>query len=176
MRWCRCRSCSACGSPVYYYRWAYYRALWRAPTACAVRGSHASYTGEIRFPLIMQNLHRFFFYLVILISVLNTYDVMQAFRVPDGSFGFGLGTVIMLINVVLLWAYTLYCHSCRHITGGRLKHFSKHPVRYRIWTQVSRLNTRHIQLTWATLGARTLTELYIMLVASGTIGDLRFVN
>ena len=47
----------------YYYRRAYYRAFWRAPAACAVREPHARYTGETRFPLILQNLHRFFFYM-----------------------------------------------------------------------------------------------------------------
>jgi hypothetical protein len=160
----------------YYYRRAYYRAFWRAPAACAVREPHAKYTGETRFPLIMQNLHRFFFYLVILISILNTYDVIQAFRGPNGSFGFGLGTVIMLVNVVLLWAYTLSCHSCRHITGGRLKNFSKHPARYWIWTQVSKLNARHMQLAWTTLGTLMLTDLYIWLVAAGVFSDPRFFN
>jgi hypothetical protein len=160
----------------YYYRRAYYRAFWRAPAACAVREPHAKYTGETRFPLIMQNLHRIFFYMVLLISILNTYDVIQAFRGPNGSFGFGLGTVIMLANVVLLWAYTLSCHSCRHITGGRLKNFSKHPVRYWIWTQVSRLNTRHMQLAWTTLGTLMLTDLYIWLLAAGVFSDPRFFN
>jgi hypothetical protein len=67
----------------------------------------------------MQDLHRYFFYVVILISVLNTYDVAQAFRGPDGDFGIGLGSLIMLGNVILLWCYMLSCHSCRHITGGR---------------------------------------------------------
>jgi hypothetical protein len=85
----------------YYYRRAYYRAFWRAPAACAVREPHASYSGETRFPLIMQNLHRYFFYLVLLISLLNTWDVIQAFRGPNGSFGLGLGTLIMLGNVIL---------------------------------------------------------------------------
>ncbi|HEY2549287.1 MAG TPA: hypothetical protein VGI64_01775 [Streptosporangiaceae bacterium] len=160
----------------YYYRRAYYRAFWQAPTACAVREPHASYSGETKFPLIMQNLHRFFFYLVILISILNTYDVVQAFRGPNGSFGFGLGTIIMLVNVVLLWAYTVSCHSCRHITGGRLKHFSKHPTRYWIWTQVSKLNAKHMQLAWTTLGTLMLTDLYILLLAAGVFGDFRFVN
>jgi len=78
--------------------------------------------------------------------------------------------------VILLWAYTVSCHSCRHITGGRLKHFSRHPVRYQVWTFVSRLNTRHMQLAWTTLGTLMLTDLYIGLVASGTISDLRFIN
>jgi hypothetical protein len=160
----------------YYYRRAYYRAFWRAPAACAVREPHAEYTGETRFPLIMQNLHRYFFYMVILISILNTYDVTQAFRGPNGSFGFGLGSLIMLANVILLWCYTLSCHSCRHITGGRLKHFSKHPVRYWIWTKISKMNAKHMQLAWTTLGTLMLTDLYIWLVAAHVFSDFRFYN
>ena len=42
---------------------------------------------------------------------------------------------------MLLWAYTLSCHSCRHIMGGRLKNFSKHPVRYWCWTQIASSTT-----------------------------------
>src|ERR1035441_7279406 len=141
-----------------------------------VREPHATYTGETRFPLIMQNLHRYFFYAVILISILNTYDLVQAFRGPDGSFGLGLGTLIMAVNVVLLWGYTLSCHSCRHITGGRLRNFSSHPVRYWAWTKISWLNARHMQLAWTTLGTLMLTDLYVMLVASGAISDLRIFN
>jgi hypothetical protein len=160
----------------YYYRRSYYRAFWRAPAACAVREPHARYYGETRFPLILQNLHRYFWVIVLAVSVLNSYDVVQAFRGPNGSFGFGIGSLIMLGNVILLWAYTLGCHSCRHITGGRLKHFSRHPVRYWMWTRVSWLNARHMQFAWITLGTLMLTDLYIMLVASGAISDLRFVN
>ncbi len=160
----------------YYYRRAYYRAFWRAPAACAVREAHATYSGETRFPLIVQNLHRYLFYMAVIIAVLLTYDAAQAFRGPDGNFGFGLGSLIMLANVILLWAYTLSCHSCRHITGGRLKHFSKHPVRYWIWTKISWLNARHMQLAWITLGTLLLTDLYIMLVASGAFSDPRFFN
>jgi hypothetical protein len=78
--------------------------------------------------------------------------------------------------VVLLWGYTLGCHSCRHITGGRLKNFSKHPVRYWFWTKVSQLNGRHMQLAWITLGTLMLTDLYILLVASGAFPDPRIFN
>src|SRR4249920_2677871 len=70
----------------YYYRKAYYRAFWRAPAACAVREPHAKYTGETRLPLILQNVHRYFFYAAVLVGILLTYDVTQAFRGPDGNF------------------------------------------------------------------------------------------
>jgi hypothetical protein len=159
----------------YYYRGAYYRSVWQAPTACAVAEPHATYTGETRFPLIVQNTHRYFFYIAGIISLINTYDAIIAFQSPSG-FGFGLGNIILVVNVILLWTYTLSCRSCRHVVGGRLKHFSKHPVRYWMWTQVSRLNTRHKMYAWITLGTLILTDLYVALVASGTIHDLRFIG
>ena len=159
----------------YYYRGAYYRSVWQSPTACAVAEPHAKYTGETRFPLIIQNTHRYFFYIAGIISLINTYDAIVAFHSPSG-FGFGLGNIILVVNVVMLWVYTVSCHSCRHVVGGRLKHFSKHPVRYWMWTQVSRLNTRHKLYAWITLGTLMLTDFYIMLVASGTISDLRFIG
>ena len=164
----------------YYYRKSYYRAFWASPPACAVSEPHSKYTGETRFPLILQNAHRYFFYMAVLISVINTYDMVVAFQsdAPDGTarFGLGLGNLILLVNVIGLWLYTASCHSCRHVTGGRLKHFSRHPVRYKVWTVVSRLNTRHMLFAWITIGTLILTDLYIMLVASGTISDLRIVN
>jgi len=159
----------------YYYRKAYYRSVWQSPPACAVAEPHSRYTGETRLPLIIQNSHRYFFYAAFIISIINTYDAIMAFHSPTG-FGFGLGNIILTVNVILLWVYTLSCHSCRHITGGRLKHFSKHPVRYWIWTQISKLNTRHMLYAWITLGTLMLTDFYVMLVASGAISDPRFVG
>jgi hypothetical protein len=159
----------------YYYRRAYYRSFWLSPPACAVPDGHKRYSGETRFPLVFQNLHRYAFYAAVLISLLNTFDAIISFRGTEG-FGFGLGNVIIVANVVLLWAYTVSCHSCRHIMGGRLKHFSAHPVRYRAWSFVSKLNTRHMLLAWITLGSLALTDFYIMAVSAGWISDLRFIN
>jgi hypothetical protein len=58
--------------------------------------------------------------------------------------------------------------------GGRLTHFSKHPVRYKAWTFVSKLNTRHMAFAWASLIGVAVADLYVALVAGGTITDLRF--
>jgi hypothetical protein len=160
----------------YYYRRAYYRAFWQSPPACAVAEPHGKYTGETRFPLIVQNLHRYFWLVAGLVSVVNTWDVIQAFRPKGHTFGFGLGTLIMLANVVLLWAYTISCHSCRHIIGGKLRNFSRHPMRYKAWGYISKLNAKHMQLAWTTLGTLMLTDGYIALVASGTFSDPRIIH
>ncbi|AYY15638.1 hypothetical protein EF847_18130 [Actinobacteria bacterium YIM 96077] len=157
----------------YYYRKAYYRSFWMSPPACAVPDRHASYTGETRFPLILQNLHRYTFYIAVVIVLINTWDAILAFGGEDG-FGVGLGNLVLLFNVVMLWLYTLSCHSCRHVFGGRLRHFSRHPVRYRWWTFVSKLNTRHMQYAWMSLGSLFLVDFYVMAVAAGWISDLRF--
>ena len=159
----------------YYYRRAYYRSFWLSPPACAVPDGHKRYTGETRFPLIFQNAHRYAFYAAVIISLINTWDAIRSF---DGSkgFGIGLGNVILWGNVLLLWAYTLSCHSCRHITAGRLKHFSRHPLRYRAWLFISRLNAKHMLLAWVTLGTLMFTDIYVMSVSAGWISDLRFIG
>ena len=71
----------------YYYRKSYYRAFWSSPPACAVAEPHAKYSGETRFPLILQNAHRYFFYVAFAISILNTYDMVLAFQSTDPATG-----------------------------------------------------------------------------------------
>ncbi|WP_018655753.1 hypothetical protein [Actinomadura flavalba] len=160
----------------YYYRKAYYRAYWLSPPACGVAEPHSKYTGERRFPLIGQNLHRYFWAAAALISVINTIDAIRAFHGKDGGFGIGLGTIILVVNVILLWGYTLSCHTCRHVVGGRLKHFSKHPVRYWMWGRISKLNERHGMFALITLASLVVADAYVALVASETIQDLRLFN
>jgi len=159
----------------YYYRKAYYRAFWLSPPACAVAEPHGTYTGETRFPLLVQNLHRYFFYIGLVFNVILTWDAVLSFRDPSGAWGhMGLGTLVLLANAALLWAYSLSCHSCRHAVGGRLNNFSRHPLRYRAWTLVSRLNGRHMRYAWLSLFGVALTDLYVALVAGGAFADPRF--
>jgi hypothetical protein len=166
----------------YYYRKTYYRAFWLTPAACAVpdkspaRKAPGAYSGETRIPLILQNTHRYFWVFAMILSVVNTWDAIEAFHGKDGGFGIGLGTIILWVNLLLLWAYTLSCHSCRHIMGGRLKSFSKAPIRYWCWTQISKLNNRHGQLALITLATLVVTDAYVALVAHGSFSDLRIFN
>jgi hypothetical protein len=161
----------------YYYRKAYYRAFWFSPPACGVAEPKAKYTGETKFPLIFQNVHRYFWYAAMVVGVVLTYDVILAFRPAEGEsdgIHMGLGTLLMLINVVFIWLYTLGCHSCRHAVGGRLRHFSKHPVRYKLWTWVSKLNAKHAKYAWYSLFSVALVDLYIALLAANVFDDPRF--
>jgi hypothetical protein len=159
----------------YYYRKAYYRSFWLSPPACAVAEPHRRYTGETRLPLLGQNIHRYAFYAGLVFNVILTYDAVLAFRDETGAWGhMGLGTLVLLANAALLWLYSLSCHSCRHIVGGRLNSFSRHPVRYRFWGYVSRLNAHHMTFAWISLFGVAFADFYVLLLATGTISDLRF--
>ena len=76
----------------YYYRKAYYRSFWLSPPACAVSDAHRSYSGETRFPLILQNIHRYFFWILLLFNCILTYDAILAFRQPGYGIGISVGT------------------------------------------------------------------------------------
>ena len=156
----------------YYYRKAYYRAFFWSPPACAIPDARSRYRGESRFPLILQNVHRFFFYLVLPFPFILLWDGIKAFRFPDGIH-MGVGTLILLTNALLLGAYTASCHTCRHLCGGRLDALSRSPRRYRAWKVVSFLNARHMQIAWVSLVGVALTDVYIRLVAGDVIRDLR---
>ena len=162
----------------YYYRKAYYRAFFLDPPACAVgEPAGRKYRGETAFPFILQNVHRYFLYLAIIFICFLWYDAIKAFSF-DGHFGIGVGTLIMLLNVILLTTYVLSCHSLRHLAGGKLDCFSCATFgkpRAALWKGFSFMNERHMHFAWASLISVGLTDLYIRLLATGAITDLRIL-
>jgi hypothetical protein len=85
-----------------------------------------------------------------------------------------VGTLVLLASSTLLWGYSLSCHTCRHTVGGRLKHFSAHPLRYKLWTKVSVLNTKHQQFAWFSLAAVAFADIYVRQVATGAWTNFYF--
>jgi hypothetical protein len=158
----------------YYYRKAYYRGFWLSPPACAVADAHARYTGETRFPLVLQNTHRYFFYVALFFAGLLTYDAVISYQFPGGV-GVGLGSLVLTVNAVLIWLYTLSCHACRHLCGGHVDMFSRARLRHRAWKFVSLLNRYHPVFAWISLVFIAFTDFYVWLVAAGHISDLRIV-
>jgi hypothetical protein len=159
----------------YYYRKSYYRSFWASPSACAVAEPHKTYTGETRAPLILQNSHRYFFYAGLVFNVLLTIDAVLAFKNPAGEWGhMSVGTLVLLANATFLWLYSASCHTCRHTIGGRLRHFSKHPIRYKAWSVVSRLNHYHPNFAWVSLIGVAFADFYVRQVATGAFTNWYF--
>lgn len=165
----------------YYYRKAYYRAFFLHPAACAVdesgEGKRHTYKGETGFPFILQNLHRYTFYLAVIFVGFLWHDAYLAFW-WDGRIGIGVGTLVMLTNVVLLSLYTFSCHSVRHLAGGRMDCFSCTAFgkpQHGAWKGISWLNERHMLWAWLSLLSVGLTDFYVRLVASGAITDVRLL-
>jgi hypothetical protein len=152
----------------YYYRKAIFRAYLWHPRACAVaEPGRGEYRGETRFWLF-NNLHRFALYLILVQTAILCYDAVAAF-ITGGQFHFGLGNVIMVVNVVCLSAYTLGCHAMRHIAGGGRDCLSCHRARYRMWRGVTVLNARHEAWAWVSMFSVWATDLYIRLLIHGVI-------
>jgi hypothetical protein len=162
----------------YYYRKAYYRAFFLDPPACAVsEGSGRPYLGETAFPFVLQNVHRYFFYLALLFLCFLWYDAVRAFLFPEG-FGIGVGSLVMLVNIILLTTYTFSCHSLRHLAGGKLDCFSCATFgtpRHAAWGWVSALNERHMLWAWLSLFSVGLTDLYVRLLSVGLLKDIRLL-
>jgi len=159
----------------YYFRRAYYRAYLADPPACAVGepSIHRGYRMETAFPFILQNLHRFFLYAAIVLLVSQWVEVAATFF-PDGRPRLGLGSAILLTDVLLLTSYVSSCHSLRHIVGGRLDCFSctrVNRVRHSAWRRLSGLNERHMIWAWASLVSVVLADLYVRLLALGVLTD-----
>jgi hypothetical protein len=158
----------------YYYRGAYYKAFWADPPGCTVGEPRKTYWGERSFPLILQNVHRYFLYLAIIFIFLLTYDAIKAMNF-DGHFGIGVGTLVMIVNPILLGSYTFGCHSLRHLIGGRLDEMSKKPVRQSCYDCVSTLNRNHMRFAWFSLFWVGFTDLYIRLCSMGIWTDWRIL-
>jgi hypothetical protein len=164
----------------YYYRGAYYKAFWADPLSCAVGEPRKSYWGEQSFPLLLQNVHRYFMYIAVLFLFMLSYDVWKAMWWPDPAtggttFGLGLGTVILAVNVVLLSCYTLGCHVMRHIAGGSHDEVSTHPICDKAYACSSALNYKHQLFAWLSLFTVGFSDLYVRLCSMGIWTDFRIL-
>ena len=168
----------------YYYRKAYYRSFFADPPACAVRepllgaaltptGRQQRYRGESKLPFILSNLHRFFLYFAIAFVIVLWIDAFASLRY-QGQWGFGLGTVILFVNIAFLTLYTFSCHSWRHLVGGSLNCYSCARAgrqRHGAWSLVSRLNLHHSTYAWISLFTLVGADLYIRLLQFGVLHD-----
>jgi hypothetical protein len=164
----------------YYYRGAYYKAMWADPPSCTVKEPRDIYRGENSFPLILQNVHRYFLYVALVFLIFLARDVWHALWFTDPftgltSFGIGVGTLVLAVNVVLLSSYTFGCHSLRHIVGGYLDRLAQRPVRRTAYACASCFNRWHTKWAWMSLFGVALTDLYVRLCSMGVLHDVRIL-
>ena len=161
----------------YYYRGSYYKAFWADPPGCTVGEPRKSYLGERYFPLILQNIHRYFMFFAVLFLVFLSHDVWKALWFDNGAggttFGIGLGTLILAANTICLGGYTLGCHSMRHIVGGWRDQFSKKPAFSVPYNCSSCLNRGHHRWAWVSLFMVAFTDIYVRLCSMGIWTDVR---
>lgn len=168
----------------YYYRREYYHAFAADPFACGVSERPGRvYTGERKWPWVFNNSHRYWWYLAVIVLVFLWKDTISAF-IFDGGFGVGVGSIIMLVNVILLTAYTLSCHAFRHLIGGNRDCFAcprrvatpRPTTRFRLWQRVSGWNRHHGSYAWASMLSVWATDVYIRLLMAHIIPDVRFLK
>lgn len=158
----------------YYYRKAYYRSYFMDPPACAVsEGCLRKYSGETAFPLIMQNLHRYFLFGASFLLVSLWYDVFKAFFF-NGQFGIGVGTLVLFVNTFLLTMYSLSCHSFRHLIGGYKDAF-KCGYQFQTYKAVSCLNEHHMFWAWTSLFMVGFADFYVRMCSMGIWTDVRLL-
>jgi len=154
----------------YYYRKAYFRSFFWHPRSCAVpepRSHGGNYRGETGF-WALNNLHRFALYAITVQMAFLWFDALAQFYY-QGAFRVGLGSLLMIVNVVCLSGYTFGCHALRHLAGGRSDCFSCSRVRFRLWKGVTVLNVRHDRWAWVSLFTVLGTDLYIRLLVLGVL-------
>ncbi|MDN5696498.1 MAG: hypothetical protein L0G70_00825 [Rubrobacter sp.] len=174
----------------YYYRKAYYRSIFWDPPNCSEEAQkhepRSNYNGE-KALFVLNNIHRYFLYASIVVVAFLWYEAAVAFF-PGGSFGITIGTLILLINIVLVSAYTFSCHSFRHLVGGNkdcnscvngrpssngggsVKRF-----RRKTYNGVSKLNQSHAKWAWYSLFSLLIADIYIRLLQAGVITDFQIL-
>jgi iron-sulfur cluster assembly protein len=96
-------------------------------------------------------------------------------KTGHATFGIGVGSIVLLINVVLIGGYTLGCHSFRRLVGGIMDTMSRSPARKKTYDCVSCLNRHHPKWAWFSLVFVGFTDVYVRLCSMGVISDLRIL-
>jgi hypothetical protein len=163
----------------YYYRKSYFRAFFWDPPACAIQElKRGKYHGETRFPWVLNNYHRYFLILSLVAVYFLWVDTIHAFAY-QGHFFVGLGSLIMLINVILLTLYSLTCHSLRYLMGGRIDGYSRArfgKIWHRITMVLNQMNPRHGAWAWVSMFSVGLTDIYIRLLMAGIVHEPRWIS
>ena len=155
----------------YYYRKAYYRVFFHQPTGCAVSKPWNEYSGETGL-FVVQNLHRIFMYVALIYMPILTWDFLLSINLDSEHSGLEIfnpeivtvGSLVLLINVLMLSGYTFGCHAFRHVVGGGANKWTGRPmnrIKYMMWRVSTYLNENHKDWALYSLFWVMFTDFYI---------------
>ena len=164
----------------YYYRGAYYKAFWADPPSCTVGEPRKTYLGERSFPLVLQNIHRYFLYLglIFIVHPDRRRDQVVLVHRRDGRrhFGIGVGSLVLTANTILL--ARLHVQLPLAAPPGRRRprrDLDVAGLRWRCYSCVSGLNRRHQLFAWLSLFSVGFADLYVRLCSMGIWTDFRIL-
>ena len=165
----------------YYYRGAYYKAFWADPPNCAVGEPRKGYLGENSFPLILQNVHRYFFYIAVIFIFILSYDVWLAlwFTNPvtlQKEFGIGVGTILLLRQRDS--AGQLHVRLPLRTASSSVATWMKclkSPMKSACYNCATSLNKRHMPFAWMSLFSVAFADIYVRLCSMGIFTDWRIL-
>ncbi|HLH85865.1 MAG TPA: hypothetical protein VKU79_03250 [Thermoplasmataceae archaeon] len=163
----------------YAYRKDYHRHIFNHPRACEVgfraEYKYRPYTGETRFFRI-ENLHRWFMYVAVVILPFFYYDLYLSIVSPAGSVvgpHLPLATIFLAVNTAFVTLYTFGCHAIRHLIGGNLDCYScGHSLRGKLFRGQSVLNAHHETWAWLSLSMFFFVDLYLRAVVAHVIPNI----
>ena len=157
----------------YYYRGAYYKAFWADPPACTVGEPRKSYLGRAFISAHHAKRASLFSLSRALVHCdSRRIDVWKAMWFVDpvtgkSSFGIGIGTIVLAINVYCSAVIHSAVIPLRHLIGGFRDQLAKSPTSYRAYACVSCLNRRHMLWAWLSLFWVGFSDLYVRLCSMG---------
>jgi hypothetical protein len=165
----------------YYYRKAYYRAFMQQPTGCAVSKPWDEYSGETGL-LLVQNLHRYFMYVALIYLPILSYDVWMSVNFHSAanvhSYGVSVGSMMLLVNLILLTGYCFGCHAFRHLVGGGANEWTANPMsrlKYRMWRFSTLFNENHRDWALYSLFWVMIADFYIYACTDPMFGLTDFI-
>ena len=165
----------------YYMRRVYYRSFFLTPVACWVDepaiNKKLGYKGE-KGLFIANNLHRYFLYLAVIILGIKWYDVFLSTQGENG-FILDIGTIVLAVESALLTMYVISCHAFRHVTGNFLDRWdgglAEIAGKFQTFLNSKWVNRSHGFWFWTSLSFVFLGDIFVMLVANGTIPESSIV-
>ena len=157
------------------------KSFWADPPACTVGEPRKTYLGERSFPLVLQNVHRYFLYLGLFFICILTVDAIKAFRFADPATGathFGIGVGSLLLTAQHDPAGRLYVQLPFAAASDRRRprrDLDVAGMRWACYSCVSGLNRRHQLFAWCSLFSVGFADLYVRLCSMGIWTDFRIL-